>query len=711
MTPIVRLNGNLATKADARSITTTYTYDYLNRVTDRDYSDSTPDVDYIYDAQTHAKGKLTQVASSVSTTEYTAFDILGRVTGHKQTTDGNDYTTGYTYNLSGTLDEQTYPSGRVVKNALDASGDLASVTSKENSSAIFKTYVNDFTYNAVGAVSSMKLGNGRFESTTFNSRLQPTQIGLGTSETTQNLLKLEYGYGTTANNGNVQSQTIRVPGMSHPLVQNYTYDSLNRFESATETSNSSQTWKQEFSYDRYGNRSFVTGSGHTTTLGSCTTMCNPTFSGTTNRITSSGYSYDSNGSTTVDPSGRSFIYDGENKQVSVSNGGGPIGQYYYDGDGKRVKKVVPSTGETTIFVYDALGKQIAEYSTIVTDASTAKVAYLSNDHLGSPRINADVAGTVTARHDYYPFGDEIPATGNRAANGYNDDTIRKQFTGYERDNETDLDFAQARMYNNSLGRFSTEDPSNKGINTEIPQSWNRYIYALNNPMQYVDKNGKWPTQTHMDFINEAFSGLSTGEKADIIRGSNEVDTYFGSGHWHDIPTTLLISNAYKHAMTPDGMPSSDAQNMADQWVENRLNAAISADAYRLGLIEFGKGMHTLMDNTSPAHSGFQLYAYPNSGNSILNAYLFIAEGLEHEEKEKRAPTDEERKQTVLTLRVHFLATYGRRTFERAVTNKEARKGVYDYMKARNLRYTEGRPSRVNIVNKNRKKKTDENPSK
>jgi len=84
----------------------------------------------------------------------------------------------YTYNLGGAMVEQQYPSGRVVKNTLDATGDLSMVTSKENSSAIYKTYVNDFTYNAAGAVTSMKLGNGKFESTQFNSRLQPTRIAL-----------------------------------------------------------------------------------------------------------------------------------------------------------------------------------------------------------------------------------------------------------------------------------------------------------------------------------------------------------------------------------------------------------------------------------------------------------------------------------------------------------------------------------------------------
>ena len=193
----------------------------------RDYSDATPDVSYFYDNLTNAKGKLTKVSSTVSTTEYTAFDILGRVTAHKQTTDGTAYTTGYKYNLSGVLIEETYPSGRVIKNVLDAEGDLSIVLSKKNSSAGFWTYANSFTYNAAGAATSLQLGNGRWESTQFNSRLQPTQIALGTTGSgtlAYDLLKLNYGYGTTANNGNVQSQTITVSGTGgFTTVQNYAY--------------------------------------------------------------------------------------------------------------------------------------------------------------------------------------------------------------------------------------------------------------------------------------------------------------------------------------------------------------------------------------------------------------------------------------------------------------------------------------------------------
>jgi hypothetical protein len=103
----------------------------------------------------------------------------------------------------------------------------------------YATRANNFTYNAAGAVSSMQLGNGRWESTQFNSRLQPTQIALGTTQNGTDQLTLNYDYGTTANNGNVQSQTITVPTVgTNPgftATQVYTYDPLNRLKSATET--------------------------------------------------------------------------------------------------------------------------------------------------------------------------------------------------------------------------------------------------------------------------------------------------------------------------------------------------------------------------------------------------------------------------------------------------------------------------------------------
>ncbi len=89
----------------------------------RSYSDGcvTPTVTYTYDdvSIANSKGKLTKVDSTVSQTEYTSFDQMGRVLSHKQTTDGTAYTTAYKYNLSGALTDETYPSGRAIKNVLE----------------------------------------------------------------------------------------------------------------------------------------------------------------------------------------------------------------------------------------------------------------------------------------------------------------------------------------------------------------------------------------------------------------------------------------------------------------------------------------------------------------------------------------------------------------------------------------------------------------
>lgn len=129
-------------------------------------------------------------------------------------------------------------------------------------------------------------------------------------------------------------------------------------------------WSQTYTFDRYGNRNF--NESLTTTLpkgcvdGSTMVVCeadkkmlNPDLNASDNRMAAGqGWAYDAAGNVIADPQGRSFIYDAENKQVLVSGQWSVVsGRYVFDGDGKRVKKHVPSTGEVTVFVYNAGGTQ------------------------------------------------------------------------------------------------------------------------------------------------------------------------------------------------------------------------------------------------------------------------------------------------------------------------------------------------------------------
>jgi RHS repeat-associated protein len=483
-------NGNPTTRIDSRApaVTTTTTFDALNRVTSSAYSDGTPSVTFAYDATgvLNSKGRLTSVSSSVSSYSYTEYDTLGRLRKGKQTTDGQDYTMEYTYDMTGNLKTEKYPSGKIVAMEYDTAGRLAGVQNQGGPfyvGAVASDTTNRLQYSPHGAVTKMRFGNTLWEHTDFNTRLQATQIGLGTAATNSTVLQLDFGYGTTNNNGNLQNQTITLPGLT--LTQTYTYDALNRLETANETAGAS--WKQKFLYDRYGNRRIDTNTNNTSAdlIGP-----NPVLSLTNNRIVpQSGeqYLYDGAGNLKTGRNGETYSFDGENRMTAF-NGGAPGGaNYSYDGGGRRVKKVVGTV--TTVFVYDAMGQLLAEYSSAATGGSGT--SYFTSDPLGSPRVITDAGGAVKSRHDYHPFGEEVGLKGGRNADPlkYVTDTVRQKFTAKERDGETGFDYFGARYLASMQGRFTSADPLLASGRVTSPQTWNRYAYVSNNPLTYVDPDG------------------------------------------------------------------------------------------------------------------------------------------------------------------------------------------------------------------------------
>lgn len=194
---------------------------------------------------------------------------------------------------------------------------------------------------------------------------------------------------------------------------------------------------------------------------------------------------------TTNAEGERFSYDAENHQTeyfdSSNSGSTPDATYYYDGEGRRVKKI--SSTETTVFVYDGGGQMIAEYSSAL--ATTPQVSYLTQDHLGSPRVITDETGEVKDRKDFAAFGDETITAARSINLGYTNpaDELREGYTGYEKDSESGLDFAQARYYNPTHGRFTSVDPMTASATIRNPQTFNRYSYVLNSPYKFVDPLG------------------------------------------------------------------------------------------------------------------------------------------------------------------------------------------------------------------------------
>ncbi|MGA2436670.1 MAG: RHS repeat-associated core domain-containing protein, partial [Bryobacteraceae bacterium] len=116
-------------------------------------------------------------------------------------------------------------------------------------------------------------------------------------------------------------------------------------------------------------------------------------------------------------------------------------------------------------------------------------------------------GNVAKRFDYLPFGEEIfaGAGGRTATEGYLSatDPLNPKFTGKVRDNETGLDFMEARYFSSAEGRFTIPDWSAKEepvpyAKLEDPQSLNLYTYVRNNPLSRFDPDGHCDSGGHAD---------------------------------------------------------------------------------------------------------------------------------------------------------------------------------------------------------------------
>src|SRR5690606_6050453 len=170
-----------------------------------------------------------------------------------------------------------------------------------------------------------------------------------------------------------------------------------------------------------------------------------------------------------------FTYDHENRLVQMARTGSALalGEYAYDGDGRRVKSV--QDGATTYYVNDLVEYRngvltttyYADGARIAQRVGSGAPTYFLLDHLGSTRYTLDNSATKTSEMRYAAWG------GTRFQ--WSNDETRRQYTGQISDTETGLCFYNARYYDPALHRFTqadtiVPDPQN-------PQSLNRYSYV------------------------------------------------------------------------------------------------------------------------------------------------------------------------------------------------------------------------------------------
>ena len=262
---------------------------------------------------------------------------------------------------------------------------------------------------------------------------------------------------------------------------NYSYDPEGQLTAAG---------SQTYSYDANGNPT-----GGTTV-------------GTDNEVTSDGswsYTYDAAGNriTATDSSTGdtwTYGYDAQNQMISAveTDGSGNVlvqAGYVYDPFGNRVEETVTDGSGTTVtrYAYDAQGQTLwatfdgsgnleTRYinapglDQVVAQVGASGTGWLLTDHLGSTRLVVNSQGNVLDQLSYSSFGtatDANPSYGELF-----------QFTGWQYDVVTGLNYVHAPYYDPVTGTWMQQDPL--GFAAGDP---NLTCYVGNDPTNETDPSG------------------------------------------------------------------------------------------------------------------------------------------------------------------------------------------------------------------------------
>lgn len=152
---------------------------------------------------------------------------------------------------------------------------------------------------------------------------------------------------------------------------------------------------------------------------------------------------------------------------------------------------------------------------------SSQTVYFHSDVLGSPNAATDENGNLLWTEHYQPFGSRIEK--EQAAGGN-----RQWYTGKFHDEETGLTYLGARLYDPMLGRFMGIDPI--GFTDVNPSSFNRYVYANNNPYKYIDPDGTYARGTGFTDAQWKRFDRAQGSAADmLVETANRIDSALASG--------------------------------------------------------------------------------------------------------------------------------------------------------------------------------------
>jgi YD repeat-containing protein len=175
----------------------------LNRLTGKSYSNGETSVSYSYDQTscnglsiTNGKSRRTCMTDDSGTTAW-SYDSEGNILTIRRTIGSVTKNISYIYNVDGSIDRVTYPSGITIKRTYSAVGRMLSTYCYSSCSG---TFASNATYAAHGVLSGLLLGyappsfGGITTTYTYNNRMQALLAYAAHTSSTVKLLYLTYNF-------------------------------------------------------------------------------------------------------------------------------------------------------------------------------------------------------------------------------------------------------------------------------------------------------------------------------------------------------------------------------------------------------------------------------------------------------------------------------------------------------------------------------------
>uniref|UniRef100_UPI0025B24989 RHS repeat domain-containing protein n=1 Tax=Acinetobacter bereziniae TaxID=106648 RepID=UPI0025B24989 len=278
----------------------------------------------------------------------------------------------------------------------------------------------------------------------------------------------------------------------------YVYDNSGNLINESRVNGSNSVYSIGYTYDQNRNRKTLRASGAHLQSASMVD-----YSYTKNKLTSfikDGVSqpinYTANAELYFGSNTANYDYAGRRRGDGQSNNFNRYMSYSANNERSLISLLSSWAYSTVQFVYDENSNLIGEYTysgapiveyvwfggkpiaAIYGSGAATKIYYIATDVLNTPRRLIDSnTGNIEWSWDSTAFGVGSPS-GNV--------TFNLRFPGQYYDSATGQFYNHNRFYNPELGRYMEPDPSG------MAGGLNPYVYALNNPVMFFDRDGKNP---------------------------------------------------------------------------------------------------------------------------------------------------------------------------------------------------------------------------